>query len=232
MVVVSGDIAVIFHFRASGTAGQRWHFRRRRISDNTFLDAQSVVLSQTVAIPDFYAARDSAGNIWAVFPSSGNNQGARTLRLTPATGALTTEDIHGGAFATDPFLLSCANGDVWLFWRESGIHARPFRGGSWGAVETVPTTVTGDRSPFAAEDSDGGLWTIFTRGPVASGDVFFARRDAGTSTWDQPRPVSSSAADDRSAGVLITPDQTLWPLWASTRTSEIVLFFKRMFTAV
>jgi hypothetical protein len=232
MVAVSGDVAVIFHYRGSGPAGTHWHFRRRRISDNSFLDAASVQLSGLQAIQDFHAARDISGNIWTTFPASGASPGVRTLRMTPASAALTAEETHGGAFGSDPFLLSCANGDVWLFWRENGIQARPFRGGSWQTIETIPTTVVGDRAPFPVEDSDGGIWTFFTRGPVSSGEIFFARRDAGSGLWDQPRLVSSSPGDDRTAMALISSDQTLWPFWASTRTGETALFFKRIFTAV
>jgi hypothetical protein len=107
--------------------------------------------------------------------------------------------------------------------------------GAWGAIETLPVTIggtDGDRFPCAVEDASGGIWLVWVRGPLGTGDIYCARRDPVTSIWGQPRLLTSTFADDSAPFTLLAPDQSIWAFWSSTRTGDTDLFFKRIFTAV
>ncbi len=234
-VVVSGDIAVIFFQHVNVSPNERWQYRRRRISDNTFIDAGPVQLSNTSPVREFHAVRAADGIVFTAFTS--NTGQIRTVRLNPTTAAL-AEDVHE-AFTTpideNPFLMPSATGEVWLFWRSSGVHIRRFVNGAWGAIETVPVTIAGadgDRFPCAVEDASGAIWLFWVRGTPGNGDIYYARRDPVTTIWGQPRLLTSTFADDSTPFTLLAPDQSIWALWSSTRTGDADIYFKRIFTAV
>ena len=240
-IVVSGDIAVMFFQHGAISPGERWMYRRRRISDNTFLDAAPVMLSTTSPTRELHAARALDGIVFVAFQSNGGQ--IRTVRLTPQTGAVIEESHEAGTPPIDehPFLMPSATGDMWLFWKSSGIHARRFSGGAWQAIESVPVTIggaPGDRLPSAVEDASGATWLFFARGTLGSVGLFHARRDAVTRLWGQPRLASSTFAEDlmpfprMSAIPVLAPDQSLWAFWIGTRTGDPDIFFKRIFTAV
>jgi hypothetical protein len=232
-VVVSGGLAVVFFFH--GGQVNRWQYRRLRISDNTFLDAGPVNLSSvTTTEPDFHAARDRDGNIWAGYRVGAD---VRTVRLTPATGALSPEETHD-ANAPDisevlPFLLPSTSGDVWLFWRTALLHVRRFRANAWEAIEAVPNTQNVGTQPCAVEDADGGIWLFWSTTTVSvPGDIFLSRRDPVSGGWSQPRQLTFSPGTDELPFALTGPEGATWLFWAGTRAGETDLFFRRLAAAL
>jgi hypothetical protein len=233
-VVLSGDIAVLIYLIA-GSPSNLWQYRRRRVSDNTFLDAAAVQLSSTPTVRESHATRAQDGTVFFAFTSTTGQ--IRTIRLNPTTAA-TVEEIHEVStnVADDqPFLMPSATGEMWMFWHATSLHARRFTSGAWGTIETVPITVAGadgDRFPCAVEDASGAIWLFWVRGTPGNGDIYYARRDPVTAIWGQPRLLTSTFADDSAPFTLLAPDQSIWALWSSTRTGDADLFFKRIFTAV
>ena len=237
-VVISGD-HVVFLYHLGGTIN-RWHYRRRRTSDFTFLDAASVILSsQTTELQDFHAARDAAGNVWA-FYRVGND--VRTVRLAPATGTLSAEDTHRATQSgveASPFVLPMANGDVWLFWSApNGLHSRRFRAGAFEPIQFIPMTIVADRQPCAVEDVDGVIWLYWARSPTAVDDIMVARRDPVTGGWSAPRQLTGDPNDDSAPFALIGPDRAHYLFWSGARPSgaagalDTDVFFRRLFPAL
>jgi hypothetical protein len=229
-VLVSGNLAVFLFHRAGAT--NQWQYRRRRHTDNTWVDATSQTLSATVTLQqELHAALDPAGAIWAAF-RAGND--LRALRLTPGSGAVDMEiTIDSGAGVDqEPFVLPRAAGEVLVFWRSpAGLHLRRFNG-AWQAVQAVPGTLAGDREPSAVEDADGGIWLLWTRGAVGSGELFLARRDAATGAFGAPRQITLSPEDDTLPFGLMAPNQALWIFWSRNQAGDINPFFKRLVTAL
>ncbi len=238
-VAVSGTTAVIFLHR--GTPVNRWEFRRWRTTDSTWIDGAPLPLSTAPASsPDFHAARDGAGNLWAAFRRDGGN--VQALRLAPATGTRDHEtSIDSGAGVDqEPFVLPTSQGDVWVFWRShssspsppTGLHSRRFSGGAWGAVDLVSHTLPGDRQPAAVEDTSGVIWLFWTRGASPSSDIYFMGRNPATGGWGEPRQMTISTADDTAPFTLIAPNNAIWVFWSSDRAGDVDLYYKRLVTAI
>jgi hypothetical protein len=231
MVIVSGPLAVILlHL---GAPANQWHYRRRRHTDDTWVDAGPQPLSATVTPQrDLHAAADVAGDVWAAF-RAGND--VRALRLNPITGVVANEDTLDSTLGVDqnPFVLCRAAGGAWVFWNSpAGLHLRRFEGGAWLPAEAIPDAVAGDREPSAVEELDGGVWLFWTRGAAGAGEIQFRRRDPVTGAWAPPRPLTLSAGDDNSPFPLIAANHAIWTFWSSDRGGDVNLFFKRLVTAL
>jgi hypothetical protein len=230
-VVVTGNVAVLMHH--NGTANL-WNYRRFRHTDNTFLDAVPQVLSATSTTQrDFHAARHPGGNVWAAY-RAGND--VHALEFNPTTGAAANEVTRDSGLGVDdqPFVLTRANGEVWVFWRSpGGLHLAVFAGGAWGPAQAVPNTAAGDRQPSAVEESGGAVWLVWTRGAPGAGDVFLQRRNPESGGWGQPRQMTLSPGDDSAPFALIEPGtNAIWVLWTSDRTGDQDVYAKRLITAV
>lgn len=240
-VVVSGDIMVFFYFLGAGVF--RWAYRRRRISDNAFLDAASIIFGTVVVDVDFHAARDTTGTVWAFYRTqTGTLSDLRTIRLTPTTGTLTPEDVHESGFSGlvgQPFVLPLAGGDVWLFWTAAnGIHARRFRNGAFEPIQLVPGTIATDRQPCAVEDADGGIWLYWAKGTASVDDIMVVRRDPVSGAWSAPRQLTGDPNDDSLPFALIGPDRAHWLFWSATRPSglggalDTDIYYRRLFPSI
>lgn len=231
MVLVSGPLAVILVHQGAPT--NRWSYRRRKHTDNTWVDAALQPLSATVAPQrDLHAAVDAAGDVWSAF-RAGND--VRAQRLTPATGVVANEITLDSTLGVDqnPFVLPRAAGGVWVFFNSpAGLHLGRFDGGAWQPVQALPDAAAGDREPSAVEEPDGGVWLFWTRGAVGAGDIYFRRRDPATGTWAPPRALVQSAGDDNSPFPLIAANHAIWTFWSSDRGGDVNPYFKRIVTAL
>jgi hypothetical protein len=241
-ILVVGDIAVIYFLQgpAPGGQGNRLLFKRRRLSDNTFMDgSSSIQLSPTSALSDFHAVQAAGGFAFTVFKAQNND--IRTVRHAPATNVFLGEDSHNAAATlpdVPPFLLPTSNGDVLLFWTaDNGLVTRRFHGSAWGQVESVPNTTTGfgttnDRQPCAVEDPDGSVRLFWTRGPFGSADIVMARREGASDLWDRLRFAAGGPGDNSASFALLDPNDVPWLFWSSTRTGNPDIFVKRIFTTI
>ncbi len=230
MVLVSSTTAVFLWHQ--GAPANQWQFRRRRHTDNTWLDAAAQPLSATVAPQrDLHAAVSGAGDVWAAF-RAGND--IRAQRLNPVTGIVSDEVTHDSGAGVDrnPFVL-CGTTTIWVFWNSPvGLHLRRFVGGVWQAAENIPDAVAGDREPTAVEESDGGVWLLWTTGGIGAGEIMLRRRDPVTGAWAAARAVTQSAGDDNSPFALLASNHAIWTFWSSDRTGDVNPYFKRLVTAL
>lgn len=230
MVLVSGPLAVVLLHQG---ALNRWHFRRRKHTDNSWVDVAAQPLSATVTPQrDLHAAVGAAGDIWAAF-RAGND--VHALRFTPATGIVTNETTLDSGLGVDqhPFVLNRATGATWVFFESpAGLHVGRFESGAWQPVQAIPDAVAGDREPTAVEESDGGVWLFWTRGAVGAGEIYFRRRDPVTGSWAPPRQLTISAGDDNSPFSLIAENHAIWTFWSSDRGGDVNPYFKRIVTAL
>jgi hypothetical protein len=229
--VVSGNVAVLMHH--DGTANL-WNYRRFRHTDNTFLDAAPQVLSATSTTQrDFHAASDPGGNVWAAFRAGSD---VHALEFNPVAGAVTNEVTRDSGLGVDdqPFVLTRANGEVWVLWRSpGGLRLAVFAAGAWGAPLAVPNSAAGDREPAAVEESNGAVWLLWARGAVGAGDIFLQRRNPESGAWGDPRQMTFSQGDDAAPFALIEPGtNAIWVIWTSDRTGDQDLYAKRLITAV
>jgi hypothetical protein len=231
-VVVSGNLAVVFF--NTPLAANRWSFRRRNLSTNLWQDPTPVTFAPG-AQPDFHAAVDSTGTIWAAYRVGDD---VKSASITPATATATVapEDTHvGGADDREPFVLPLANGDVWLFWQSAvGIHSRrrDRSTSTWEAVQTIPGSLSGDTQPTAVVDADGTIMLLWIRTVAATSHLELARRNPVSGAWTTPRPLTALTNIDSSPYALFGPDGTTWVFWTRSQAGGVDLFFKRIVTAL
>jgi len=134
----------------------------------------------------------------------------------------------------EPFVISRANGNVHVFWRErtTALYTAVFSGGAWQPTSAVTNTIAGDRQPCAVEDANGALWLFWTRGPLGTGDIFLMRNDPVTNTWGQPRQMTFSPHDDSAPFALVAPNNAIWVFWSSDRSGNPNIYYKRLITAL
>ncbi|KAM3090259.1 DUF6519 domain-containing protein [Phormidesmis sp. 146-35] len=234
-MVISGDLVTCFYHLGSTN---RWQYRRRRHTNNTWVDTPAVEFSAEPAQTDFHAARDGSGNIWTAFTTNTGN--IQVLRFTPSTGAVAApiaNSLDSGAVDQEPFVLCTTSNEVWIFWRSpNGVHHARFSGGAWQSAPPsntpIPNTIAGDVQPCVVEDVDGGIWLFWARGAVGSRDVFFMRRNPATGNWGQPRQLTISARDDNRPFTLLAPNNAIWIFWSSDRDGNINPYYKRLVTAL
>lgn len=231
-VVVSDQIAMVFYHTAG--AVNRWSFRRRNLTANTWVDGAGVPFGGVTTAIDLHAARDPSGNIWAVYRVGTD---LRSVRITPSTGTVSLEETHdaSGNVDEEPFLLPLANGDVWLFWRSAlGLHARRFVGATstWEPFQPVTAAPAGDVQPTAVADADGGIMLIWNHPIGGSSDLQFARRDPVSGGWGLPRTLTVSPDADAAPHAFLGPDGATWVFWTRAVTGNVDLFFKRIVTAL
>lgn len=244
-VLVSGNVAVFFYFRADPGSPllNRWQFRRFRHTDNTWIDAGPIAIptangNADPALTQFNADLDPAGNIWLAFQQGIVNTAIGAMRLVPATGVIDNPIFLDSSPQADvqPYVLCLANGDVNVFWHgATALFQSRFSSGGWqAAFLSIPNTngaPGGDNAPVAVEESGGGVWLFWTHGPPPTEDIFFMRRSPDTGAWGQPRQMTLSPNDDTTPAVLIGPNNALYVVWSSDRTGNVQPYFKRLITA-
>ena len=231
-IVVSGDIAVCF-FYATGTS--QWQFRRFRHTDNTFLDANPVLLSNTTTSSrEFHAAaaRDAAGMVWALFRVGGVVQ---LVQVVPSTGVIkgvtTFEASSGGTVPADPFVLGTPGGDVWVLWNAfNGLGLARYNGPTMNFLEarTIPFT-EGASNAAAAMDAEGALWIFFNRADAL--EIWSLRRGPDGS-YGQSRLLTGPHLGSKAPFPLLGPNGALWLLYTGTRQGEPNLMFRQVFTSL
>ncbi|WP_432949926.1 DUF6519 domain-containing protein [Kribbella sp. CA-253562] len=236
-VTVTDPLATIFFHRA-GT--NRWSYRRWRIATSAFVDATPIQLSTAPATaPDFHAAADPSGKVWAAFRSQA---GLTALSFDPASGTVAQEftlaNPPGGGSDEGPFVLPVNSGGlaVWVFWRHTGaggrLFARFFASGAWQERQEVPNTGDKDHQPCAIADADGAIWLFWSRGDLGSRNLFAMRRDPVNGTWAEPRQLTTATGDENAPHVLYAPDGSIWILWLSGRDGNVNVYYKRLVTAI
>lgn len=230
-VVVSGTTAVFIFFDATA---QRLQYRRHNLTTNAFIDAAPVTLTAPNPIfQDYHAATDNAGNVW-IAARMGTD--LRALRLNPATGAVDQEiTIDSGGPDDQPFIMPISSTNILLFWHTpNDLRFMTNTGAAWsGNPGTVITgTTAADQQPVAVRDTDGGIWSLFSRTGATGRDIFLNRRNPLTGQWSDPRQITTSAGDDSAPFTIIAPNNALWLFWVSDRTADVDVYFKRLVTSV
>ncbi|MFF0445263.1 DUF6519 domain-containing protein [Streptomyces sp. NPDC004609] len=233
-VTLTGEVATVF-FHHSAT--NRWHYRRWRHTNRTWVDAAGAVKlsdSPAAAGRGFHAAVDPGNKIWTGFAIS---DGVQAMRFNPDTGVSDHEHEFPATGADDPFMLATREGDAWLFWVDNGgnLHAVRFHGTDWEEENIVVLADSAGakvRSPCAVEDPDGGVWLFWSRGQVGEGDLFVMRRDPVSGGWGGVRQLTTTPGDDVAPFTLIAPDNTIWIFWTSVRSGTPNVYYKRLVTAV
>jgi hypothetical protein len=236
MVLVSGSFAVFFFFNQ---VNNRVQFRRLNLTTNAFVDPVPLDIPAPVenATSDFHAATDAAGLIWIAFRTGGGD--IRVLRLNPTTITIDQEQtFNTGAGALDfhPFVLASSSG-IRVFWGSNastfGLTTTRHDGVAWQPFSFV-TFIGVDEQPCAVEDAEGGIWLFWRRptGGIAGSDIFFMRMNPATGTWGAPRQMTTSNGDDSSPFSLMAPNNTIWVFWASDRTGDTDVYFKRIVTTL
>ncbi|MFI6289867.1 DUF6519 domain-containing protein [Streptomyces sp. NPDC051018] len=232
-VTLTGDVATVFFHHSTANL---WHYRRWRHTDGTWIDAAGPVklVTSPAVGREFHAAVGSGSKIWAALTTG---TGVHVLRFDVDSGTKDHEHDFGTAQDGDPFVLTTREGDVWLFWVDTGgnVHAVRFHGGDWEDENIVVLSESGGakaRNPCAVEDPDGGIWLFWSKGEVEKGDLFVMRRDPVTGGWGGVRQLTTTAGDDVAPFTLIAPDNTIWIFWTSTRSGTPNVYYKRLVTAV
>ncbi|MEV0248491.1 DUF6519 domain-containing protein [Nocardia sp. NPDC050712] len=240
-LAVTGSTATVFFHR---TNTNQWNYRRWNTVTSSFGDAAPIVLSGAVAtVPEFHAAADAAGKVWAAFRTK---TGSTALSFDPASGSVAQEtaQVATGASAHEsPFVLpvpGAATTTVWVFWRSTGapdpgLYGRVFSGGSWKDPQPIAGTSLADHHPCAVADAEGGIWLFFARGDVGSRDLFAMRRDLNTGTWGPTRQLTATGPgkDESAPHAMFAADRSIWLLWNSGRdATNLSIYYKRLVTAI
>ncbi|WP_163993102.1 hypothetical protein [Pyxidicoccus caerfyrddinensis] len=234
MVLVSGNVAVfIFALLTGGTS--QWCFRRLRHTDNTWLDANPVVLAPQEVTSFLHAAVAEDGRIWVLSPT--RNDKVYVLSLDPVTGVVSNNSMFD-ADIPDPqtFILPTKAGPVFAFWlTSSGVVMTRFAAGVWDSVQVLPFTVHEDLNPTAVEDAYGGLWLYFSRGSPSR--LYYVRREPADGRWGLVRQLTvppNGNSNDSIPFSLQAPDRSTWIFWQSDRNGggNQNIFYKQVFNSI
>ncbi|MFE5690841.1 hypothetical protein [Streptomyces sp. NPDC056512] len=236
-LALSGGLVTVFFRQSTGATTHRWQYRRWQHATGTWFHDDIAGPSQlpTTAdayAPDFHAAVDTSGQVWAAFrPKAGWVQ---ALRFNPATGLVTQEEpFDTTTDDRDPFVLCTRGGDVWVYWSgDDALYARRFRNNVWEEPEQIPAIQGSASSPCAVEQADGAIWLFWALGDVGSADLAAVRRDPVSGGWGPLRQLVTSSGDDSGPFALVAPDDAIWIFWASNRSGTANIYGKRLLTAV